>query len=108
MDNKSHRSNDISTEHDWNSCDTSSVTNDYCVTQQILYYQPAPYDERQQYRHDRTSHNVPSRNMHNRGKVENQSSINSGIPTPYIKHVPVVTLGTEHQYIYIYISNTFF
>ena len=44
MDNKSHRSNDISTEHNWNSSDTSIVTNDYCGTQQISYYQPAPYD----------------------------------------------------------------
>ena len=41
--------------------------------------------------------------MHDRRKVENQSSIHSGIPTHNIKHVPVITLGTEQQYIYIYI-----
>ena len=55
IDNKLHRSNDISTEHNWNSCYTSSVTNDYCVTQQISYYQPDPYGERQQYFHDITA-----------------------------------------------------
>ena len=99
MDNKSHRSNDIYTEHNWSYRDTSSVTNDYRGTQQISYYQPDPYDRRQQYPHDRTARNVPSRNMHDKGKVDNQSSTHSGIPTPYIKHVPVITLGTEHQYI---------
>ena len=36
----------------------------------------------------------PSKNLHDRGKVDNQSSIHRGIPTPYIKHVPVITLGT--------------
>ena len=42
--------------------------------------------------------------------MENQSSIHSGIPTHNMKYVPVITLGTEQQYIYIYIyiyiSNT--
>ena len=36
-----------------------------------------------------------SRNVHARGKLDDQSSIRSGIPTPYIKYVPVIPLGTE-------------
>ena len=44
--------------------------------------------------------------MYDRGKVKNKSSHHSGIPTPYIKYVPVITLGTKQQYIYIYINPT--
>ena len=99
MDNKSHRFNDIYTEHNWSYRDTLSVINDYCGTQKISYYQPDTYDRRQRYPNDITAQNVPSRNMHDKGKVDNQSSTHSGIPTPYIKHVPVITLGTEHKYI---------
>ena len=33
--------------------------------------------------------------MHDQGKLYNQSIIHSVIPTPYIRHVPVIPLGTE-------------
>ena len=44
---------------------------------------------------------VPSRNVHDSEKVDNKTSIHIGIPTPYMKHFPVIPLDTEQTYIKI-------
>ena len=43
---QTQRSSDNNTELGWSSHSSTSATNDYCVQQQISYYQPAQYNER--------------------------------------------------------------
>ena len=63
-----------------------------------MYYQPTTYNQCQKYCHDISTQQVPSIDLHDREKVDKRSSIHSGITTPYIKQVPVITFGTEQEY----------
>ena len=47
----------------WHSCEESSLTNDYLVQYDTSYYQnqPADYNQRQNYHHDRTTQQAPYR-----------------------------------------------
>ena len=64
-------------------------------------YQPATYNERQKYNHDRIVRNTSSYIADERDKMYHQSSIHGGITTPYIEHVPVISLVTERQYFFL-------
>ena len=94
---QSHHLSENNPEHNWNSRKESSATNYYNGPKQRKYYKPDTYNKGQQYDHDRTTNTVPSINLHERGEVDDQSSIHIGIPTPYIKHILVVALGTEQK-----------
>ena len=96
---QSHRSSENNPERNWHYCEASSSTNGCCGPKQRSYYQPAPYNELQQYFHNRTTLKCSSINVHDRGKLDHQSSIHSVIPTPYKKHAQVIHLGTEQQYL---------
>ena len=68
IEHQSLRSSENNSERNLHYKESSSTTNDYCGPQQRSYYQHAPYNERQQYRHDRTTQKVTSTNMNDRGK----------------------------------------
>ena len=69
LEHKSHRYSEIKPECNWHYHKASSSTNDYSGQHDKSYYQPATYNENQQYRHDRTTLRVPSRNVHGREKL---------------------------------------
>ena len=71
IEHKSHLSSGNNPQQRWSSSEASSSANDHYGQQQISNYQPAPYNERQQYRHDRTKQNASSYNAHKNKKVGN-------------------------------------
>ena len=50
----------------WHSCEASSSINDSRGKYDTFYYQPANYNQRQQYFHDRTSQQAPYKTYHDR------------------------------------------
>ena len=84
-------------ERNWHSHEASSSTNVYRGQQDTSHYQPTDYNQRQQYRHDITTKQFSYRTDYDRGEVEKYGIIHSGIPTPYIKQVPFIPFGNEHQ-----------
>ena len=60
IDNESYCSSEIKPECNWNYHEALSSTHDYYGQQDTFYYQPQPagYNQRQQYHHDRTTKQV--------------------------------------------------
>ena len=55
IEHQSYLYSKIQPEPNWRSHEASSSTNYYCGQQDKLYYQPATYNQRQQYCYDRTT-----------------------------------------------------
>ena len=66
INHQSHCYSEINPERNWDYCETSSDTNDYCGPKQRSYHQRDSYNKGQQYRHDRTTQHISSRNVHDR------------------------------------------
>ena len=85
IEHKSHRYRKNKLERYFRSHEASSFTIYYRGQQDTSYYQPANYNQRQQYFHDKTTKQVPYRTDYDRGKLVKRGNIHSVIPTPYIK-----------------------
>ena len=59
IEHKSQSFSERKSEHNQNSREASSSTNDCCGQQNILYCQPADYNQPQQYCHDRITQQYP-------------------------------------------------
>ena len=55
IERQSHRSSENNPEHNWRYQEETSANKDYRGKQQISYYQPSQYNERQQNQHNRTA-----------------------------------------------------
>ena len=53
-------------ELNWNYNEASSLTHDYCGQKDSMYYQPADYNQCQQYLNDRKTKKFPYRNDYDR------------------------------------------
>ena len=87
---QSQRFSESKTERNWNYCEASSPTNDYHGQQDTFYYQPNNYNQRQQYRHDRTKQQYPYRTDYDREKWDKRGIVHIGIPPPTIKQLPII------------------
>ena len=65
-----------------------------------MYYQPQPanYNQRQQYHHDRTTQQAPYITDYDKEDVEKCGVTHSGIPSPEIKQLPIIPLGGVPYY----------
>ena len=82
IDHQSQHFSERKPERNWNFCEASSSTNDYCEQCDISYDQPANHNQRQKYRHDITTQQAPYRNDHDRGELKKYGSIYSVLPSP--------------------------
>ena len=66
-----------------------------CVKHDSYYYQPQPatYNQRQHYHHDRRTQTVPSRTDYDRDKVRKRGNIHNGIPSPDIEKIIHYSIG---------------
>ena len=98
IERQRYLSSENNPERSWYSQEATSATNDYCGQQQRSYYQLSQYNERQQYFYDGTKQKPSSYNAYKILKVDPQGIINSGMPTPPRKYVPVIPFFPEQQY----------
>ena len=63
---QSYCSSEIKPRHNWHYHETSSSINDCRGQQEKSYYQPDTYNQRQQYYHDRTAEQFPSKKFHDK------------------------------------------
>ena len=85
IEHKSHRYRKNKLERDFRSHEASSFTIYYRGQQDTSYYQPANYNQRQQYFYDKTTKQVPYRTDYDREQIKIHGNINCQIPTPDIK-----------------------